>query len=62
MRVVLSELGGVLNVTDVHTQRRSRVGNLAMSRKKFLATDEAGFISVESSSPEKPVGTFIPAL
>ena len=33
-----------------------------MSRKKFLATDEAGFISVESSSPEKPVGTFIPAL
>ena len=41
VRVVLSELGGVFNVTDVHAQRRSRVGNLAMSRKKLLATDEA---------------------
>ena len=58
------ELGGVLIVhTDVHAQlRRSRVGNFAMSRKKLLATSEAGFISVESSTPEKPVGTFIPAL
>ena len=31
-------------------------------KKKLLATGEAGFVSLESSTPERPVGTFVPAL
>ena len=30
------------------------------AKKKLVATSEAGFISVESSTPEKPKGMFIP--
>ena len=32
-----------------------------MSRKKLLATGDAGFVSLESSTPDKPVGVFVPA-
>ena len=31
-----------------------------VAKKKLVATSEAGFISVESSTPEKPKGMFIP--
>ena len=30
------------------------------TKKQLVATSEAGFVSVESSTPEKPRGTFIP--
>ena len=33
-----------------------------MSKRKLLATGEAGFISLEASTPERPVGTFVPTL
>ena len=33
-----------------------------MSRRKLLATGEAGFVSLEASTPERPVGTFVPTL
>ena len=31
-------------------------------KKKLLAMGEAGFVSLESSTPERHVGTFLPAL
>ena len=31
-------------------------------KKKLLATGQAGFVSLESSTPERPVGTFVPSL
>ena len=33
-----------------------------MSRRKLLATGEAGFVSLEASTPERPEGTFVPTL
>ena len=30
------------------------------TKKQLVATSEAGFVSIESSTPEKPRGTFIP--
>ena len=47
---------------------RSRVGSAssiqatmaANSKKKLVASSAVGFVSVESSTPEKPKGTFIP--
>ena len=33
-----------------------------MSRRKLLATSEAGFVSLEASTHERPVGTFVPTL
>ena len=33
-----------------------------MSRRKLLATYEAGFVSLEASTLERPVGTFVPTL
>ena len=31
-------------------------------KKKLLAAGKAGFVSLEPSTPERPVGTFVPAL
>ena len=33
-----------------------------MPRRKLLATSEAGFVSLEASTHERPVGTFVPTL
>ena len=33
-----------------------------MSRRKLLATSEAGFVSLEASTHKRPIGTFVPTL
>ena len=33
-----------------------------MSRRKLLATDEGGVVSLEASTPKRLVGTFVPTL